>query len=125
VKSRKKIGVSKPLIVTDEGVIKAGLLTPIIASLKEAGLPYAIYDRVVANPPLNCVAGATEMYRKEHCDGLIAVGGGSSMDTAKAAGVEISHGEPVINYECAEGKKRTDKTYSKTDYHTHYRRYRQ
>jgi choline dehydrogenase len=95
--------------VTDTGVVKAGLLEPVTASLKEAGLTCAVYDCVVANPPLDCVAGATEMYLKENCDGLIAVGGGSSMDTAKAAGVEIAHGEPVLNYECAEGKKELTK----------------
>jgi choline dehydrogenase len=106
---QKKLGVSKPLIVTDTGVVKAGLLEPVTASLKEAGLTCAVYDCVVANPPLDCVAGATEMYLKENCDGLIAVGGGSSMDTAKAAGVEIAHGEPVLNYECAEGKKELTK----------------
>jgi choline dehydrogenase len=74
---QKKLGVSKPLIVTDTGVVKAGLLEPVTASLKEAGLTCAVYDCVVANPPLDCVAGATEMYLKENCDGLIAVGGGN------------------------------------------------
>jgi choline dehydrogenase len=102
---QKYLGVSKPLVVTDSGVIKAGLIDLVTASLKEAGLDYAVYDRVVANPHLDCVAGATEMYQNKACDGLIAVGGGSSMDTAKAAGVEITHGEPVLAYECAEGKK--------------------
>ncbi|MBO8137078.1 MAG: iron-containing alcohol dehydrogenase [Desulfotomaculum sp.] len=108
-KEVKKLGVSKPLIVTDQGVLNAGLVNPVIDSLKKAGLPYALYDKVIPNPDLECVAKGTEMYKAEGCDGLIAVGGGSSMDTAKAVGVEISHGEPVLEYECAEGKKTLSK----------------
>lgn len=99
------LGVKKPLIVTDEGVIKAGLLDQVLQPLKEARVEYEIYDEVIFNPPLKTVAGGTERFHKHNCDGLVAVGGGSSMDTAKAIGVEIVHDEPVLEYECAEGKK--------------------
>jgi len=101
--------VKKPLIVTDEGVVKAGLLDQVLQPLKDAAVDYEIYDEVVFNPPLKTVANGTERYRKHNCDGFIAVGGGSSMDTAKAIGVEISHNEPVLEYECAEGKKELTK----------------
>ncbi len=101
----KNLGVEKPLIVTDPGVVRAGLLQPVEQSLKDAGVPYALYDQVVANPPLEVVAAGTKVYRDNGCDGLIAVGGGSAMDTAKAVGVEVVHNAPVLEYECAEGKK--------------------
>ncbi|MCW3489061.1 iron-containing alcohol dehydrogenase [Dethiobacter alkaliphilus] len=101
----KKLGVKKPMVVTDQGVINAGILDPVEASLKAANVPYIVYDGVVANPPLEVVANGTALYEQENCDGLIAVGGGSSMDTAKAIGVEVVHGESVLEYECAEGKK--------------------
>ena len=103
------LGVKKPLIVTDQGVVSAGLLDMVIKPLKDASVSHVIYDQVVFNPPLATVAAGTEMYQKNSCDGLVAVGGGSSMDCAKAIGVEIAHGEPVLEYECAEGKKELSK----------------
>jgi len=103
------LGVKKPLIVTDQGVIKAGLLDMVVKPLKDAGVDYVLYGQVVFNPPLATVAAGTEMYQQNGCDGLVAVGGGSSMDCAKAIGVEIAHGEPVLEYECAEGKKELSK----------------
>ncbi|ACB85621.1 iron-containing alcohol dehydrogenase [Natranaerobius thermophilus] len=101
----KELNVSKPIIVADKGVIDAGLIKPIEESLNEAGIPYAVYDGVEADPDLEIVANGTKAYKKENCDGMIAVGGGSSMDTAKAMGLEISHDGPVVEYEAAEGKK--------------------
>ncbi len=103
------LGVKKPLIVTDQGVVKAGLLNMIIKPLKDASVSHIIYDQVVFNPLLATVAAGTEIYQKNDCDGIVALGGGSSMDCAKAIGVEIAHGEPVLEYECAEGKKELSK----------------
>lgn len=99
------LGITKPLVVTDAGVIKAGILDKVVAPLEAAGIKYVLYDRVVYNPPLDVVAAGTRMYMDSNCDGLIAVGGGSPMDAAKAIGVEVVHGESVLAYECAEGKK--------------------
>ncbi len=103
------LGVKKPLIVTDQGVVKAGLLDRVVDPLKNASVNYVIYDEVVFNPPLATVAAGTDLYKKNSCDGLVALGGGSAMDCAKAIGVEIAHGEPVLEYECAEGKKELSK----------------
>jgi len=101
----KKLGVSKVLLVTDPGVRRVGLIDPVVASLKEAQIEVVIFDRVEPNPSIYVVADGTKVYLDENCDGLVAVGGGSSMDTAKAIGVEVVHGEPVLEYEAAEGKK--------------------
>ena len=101
----ENLGVKKPMIVADQGVVNAGLVKPIQESLDAAKTEYVLYDGVVANPPLVVVANGSAVYREKGCDGMIAVGGGSSMDTAKAIGVEIAHEGPVLDYECAEGKK--------------------
>ena len=103
------LGIKKPLLITDQGVVKAGLLDSVIRPLQENAINYVLYDEVVFNPPLATVATGTEKYLSQGCDGLVAVGGGSAMDTAKAIGVEIAHGEPVLEYECAEGKKELSK----------------
>jgi choline dehydrogenase len=105
----KNLGVSKVLLVTDPGVRKVGLVEPVLISLQEARIDVVIFDEVEPNPSIHVVARGTEMYLKNKCDGLVAVGGGSSMDTAKAIGVEVVHGEPVLNYEAAEGKKPLEK----------------
>lgn len=101
----KKLGVKRVLLVTDPGVQKVGLTEPVIKSLRESDIHVAIFDQVEPNPSIHTVAKGTAMYLENGCDGLVAVGGGSSMDTAKAIGVEVVHGEPVLNYEAAEGKK--------------------
>lgn len=101
----KNLGVSKVLLVTDPGVRKAGLTEPVIDSLKKAQIDFVIFDEVEPNPSIHIVAKGTARYVENQCDGLVAIGGGSSMDTAKAIGVEVVHGEPVLNYECTEGKK--------------------
>lgn len=74
------------LIITDGGIMKLGLTRRLEKALKEAGIPYTIYDKTVANPTTVNVREALELYHKEGCDAIIGFGGGSSMDCAKAAG---------------------------------------
>ncbi len=81
----KAMGGTKCLVVTDSGVIRAGLVAPILESLDKAGLPYVIYDGVLPNPPDYTCLEAAEKLKSEHCDCTLAIGGGSSIDTAKAA----------------------------------------
>lgn len=95
--------ISKPLIVTDKGVVEAGLIEKVVAVLEKNSLPYALFQDVVANPFISTVAAGTTCYQEQECDGLIAVGGGSSMDTAKGIGVEVTHGGSILEYEY--GKK--------------------
>lgn len=97
------LGVTKPLIVTDPGVVKAGILDRIRKVLTEAGISHGVFDQVVPNPSIYTVADAHEVYRREGCDGLIGLGGGSSIDTAKAVGVEATHEGSILDYEV--GKK--------------------
>lgn len=74
------------LIITDGGIMKLGLTRRLEKALKEAGIPYTIYDKTVANPTTVNVRAALELYHKEGCDAIIGFGGGSSMDCAKAVG---------------------------------------
>ena len=74
------------LIITDSGIMNLGLTRRLEKALKEAGIPYTIYDKTVANPTTVNVREALELYHKEGCDAIIGFGGGSSMDCAKAVG---------------------------------------
>jgi choline dehydrogenase len=101
----KKLGVSKALLVTDPGIYNAGVVDPVIKNLKEEGIEVVLFNKVEPNPPVRLVAEGSSLYEKEGCNGLVAVGGGSSMDTAKAIGVEATHQGSILDYEAAEGKK--------------------
>ncbi len=97
----KALGMKRPLIVTDLGVVKVGLLDRAIAPLKAANLDYVVFDEVEPNPPIMLVDEGADLYRREECDGLIGLGGGSSMDTAKSIGVVAANGGSILAYEWA------------------------
>ena len=78
------------LIITDGGIMTLGLTRRLEKALKEAGIPYTIYDKTVANPTTVNVREALELYHKEGCDAIIGFGGGSSMDCAKATAARIA-----------------------------------
>ncbi len=85
----QKKSIESVMIVTDSGVRKLGLICFLQKTLSEAGISYCIYDRTVANPTIWNVEEAREMYLSHGAQALIAFGGGSSMDCAKAAGARI------------------------------------
>jgi choline dehydrogenase len=91
----EELGVTRPMLVTDGGVKAAGIADRALAHLNDA----ALFDGVYPNPDLELVARGSALYRDEGCDGLVALGGGSSMDTAKSIGVEIMHGGSIVEYE--------------------------
>ena len=94
-----QLGMRRPLLVTDAGVKAAGLLEVALDSLRKSDVEPVVFDKVRANPPVELVdAGAAE-YRKQGCDGLVAIGGGSSMDTAKGIGVVAVHDGSIVDYE--------------------------
>ncbi len=95
----KGLGIKRSLIVTDSGLVKAGLLERLTAPLRAANLDYVVFDEVVPNPAIALVDQAAEIYQRERCDGLIALGGGSVMDTAKAVGVVAANGGSISGYE--------------------------
>ncbi len=99
------LGLKKPLLVTLPPMIACGLVAKVEAPLKEAGIDYVIFDGIKGEPTCEDIAAGSKTYRENGCDGFIAVGGGAAIDSAKAIGVEIAEGGPVLDYECAEGKK--------------------
>ena len=86
------------LIVTDEGVTNAGILSKTVEPLKNAQIDSAIFDAVQPNPTDLSVLEGLEVYRAEGCDVVIAVGGGSVMDAAKAIRILTTHEPPLENY---------------------------
>lgn len=84
-------GFSKPLIVTDPGLMKLNLLDGLFASIEENGYSYALYDEVVPNPTIENIEAAVKIYTDNACDCVIAFGGGSSMDCAKIAAARVAH----------------------------------
>lgn len=98
----KALGLKRPLVVTDPGIVKAGLLDRAVASLKAANIEYATFEHCAPNPPIALVDEGAAVYQQESCDGLIGIGGGSAMDTAKAIGVLASNGGSIRQYEWAD-----------------------
>lgn len=96
------LGMKRPLIVTDGGIVKAGLLPRATNPLKAAKMDFVVYDKVAANPPIAIVDEGARIYKKEKCDGIIGFGGGSSMDTAKSIGVVATNGGSILKYEWAD-----------------------
>ncbi len=90
---------SKVLLVTDEGIIKAGWLTDVEESLNEAGVPYHVFSNVTPNPRVDEVMKGAEIYRDHGCDIIIAIGGGSPMDCAKGIGMVCSNNMHILEFE--------------------------
>ncbi len=81
------LGVSRPLVVTDPGLMAIGLVQPVLAALESAGLTPFVFDEVREDPPEETVLAAARLARERDVDGVLAVGGGSSMDVAKVVAV--------------------------------------
>jgi 4-hydroxybutyrate dehydrogenase len=96
-----RVGIKRPLIVTDAGVKAAGLLAKVEAAL--TGLPHAVFADTPSNPTEAAVRGAVAIYQAERCDGLIALGGGSAIDCAKGAAIACTHEGPLKTYATIEG----------------------
>lgn len=86
IKENKK---QKPIIVTDKTISKLGLANDLFKSLDEANISYVVYDNVVANPTTDNVNEALSLYKNSGCDSIIAFGGGSPIDCAKALGALV------------------------------------
>ena len=91
----RDLGVTRPLLVTDSGIEAIGLAGKALEQLHDPVLFAGVYP----NPDLELVGRASAQYRDEGCDGLVALGGGSSIDTAKSVGVEVAHGGSIVEYE--------------------------
>src|SRR5690606_15951932 len=87
------IGATKPLVITDKGVRAAGLVDVVLDALAHAGSATPpVYDDVPPDSGTDIVAAIAQVYRSRGCDSLIALGGGSVIDTAKAVNILVSEG---------------------------------
>jgi alcohol dehydrogenase class IV len=97
----ERVGISRPLIVTDAGVKAVGILDKALAALP--GLQVSVFDQTPSNPTEAAVRAAAAVYKQNNCDGLIALGGGSSIDCAKGVAIAATHEGPLKTYATIEG----------------------
>ena len=91
-------GISRILIVTDQGLVRAGICRMVQEKLEAAGIAYAIYDDTVPNPTIQNVEEARQLYLDSQSQAIIALGGGSAMDCAKAAACRIARPRTPVRY---------------------------
>jgi 4-hydroxybutyrate dehydrogenase len=96
-----RIGMRRPLIVSDAGVRVAGVLDRALVAL--GGLSDVVFDQTPSNPTEAAVRAAAALYLSQGCDGLVAVGGGSSIDLAKGVAIAATHDGPLKTYATIEG----------------------
>jgi len=88
-------GVRRPLVLSDAGLVQAGVVAPLLEALRAAGTAPALYDGVAANPTLDNVAQARSAWSSHRCDGLVAIGGGSVIDVGKVLVAGLCSDAPI------------------------------
>jgi len=91
------LGLARPLVVTDRGVADCGVLDEVLAHL-ENRKDVAVFDRIPGNPTIEAVELAVAEYQSRSCDGIVAIGGGSVLDAAKAVALLATHPAPIERY---------------------------
>ena len=92
----ERLGIKRPLIVTDRGVVAAGVIAHVLEHLR--GVVHALYDGTPSNPTETAVEEAVTVYRAHEADGLVAIGGGSSIDLAKGVAILANHAGNLATY---------------------------
>jgi len=95
----RKLGVKQGLIVTDEVLLKLGILDNIKQALSQAKVQFTVYSGVFTEPTVEFVQDGLKTYKENGCDFLLAVGGGSAIDTAKAIAVMATNGGAIEDYQ--------------------------
>ena len=98
----KKLGIAHPMLVTDRGVVAAGIAARVLETIGSATRT-TVWDGTPPNPTEDAVMTAAQVYRDSGCDGLVAVGGGSSIDLAKAVALITTHPGELLQYAAVEG----------------------
>lgn len=93
----KDNAIGKVCIVTDKGLEKAGIIDIVTTILRKADIPYVIYDQVRPNPTIDIVEQGVKLYELEKAQGLLALGGGSPIDTAKLIGARLARPDKPLN----------------------------
>jgi len=97
-----RLGIRRPLVVTDAGVRAAGVLERVTAQLG-AGREFVVFDGTPSNPTERAMRAAVALYAEHRCDGIVAVGGGSPIDLAKGVAVCATHEGPLKSFAAIEG----------------------
>jgi 4-hydroxybutyrate dehydrogenase len=97
----QRVGIQRPLIITDAGIKAAGILQTALACLPD--LPVQVFDQTPSNPTEAAVRAAAQLFTQHQCDGLIALGGGSSIDCAKGVAIAATHPGALKTYATIEG----------------------
>lgn len=95
----KNYGARKVLLVTDPGIVAAGWTGEVLTFLAEAGVEYAVFSSVTSNPKADEVMAGAEVYRREGCNAIVAVGGGSPIDCAKGIGIVSANKKDILAFE--------------------------
>ena len=90
-----QLGYNKLLIVTDEVLVKIGLLDKITDRLTELNVAYVVYDGILPDPTYDQVHTGVDILRNNHCDAILAVGGGSPIDASKAIAAQATNDKPL------------------------------
>jgi alcohol dehydrogenase class IV len=100
---KRASAVARTLVVTDSGVLKAGLLRWVVPPLSQAGLKAEVFADVPANPSEATALAALAAYRSLEADSIVALGGGSALDVARAVALLVNHEGPLSRYDAAKG----------------------
>ena len=95
---KEEMGFKKVFVATDKGITAAGIIEKITAGLEAGGMDYQVYDELIPDPTIEIVDEAAEILRKSGADAVLAVGGGSPIDTAKAMCMLQTHEGSVREY---------------------------
>jgi len=95
----KNLGVKKILLVTDPGIVKAGWVSAVEKQIKDSGISHVLFSGISPNPRDDEVMIGSEIYQKESCDMIVAVGGGSPMDCAKGIGIVCINKKHISEFE--------------------------
>ena len=96
-----KLKVKKALIVTDQVLVRLGALDGVKQTLQQSQVPFAVFDAIFTEPTADFVREGLKAYRENRCDFLLAFGGGSAIDTAKAIAVMVNNAGSIADYQGA------------------------
>jgi len=102
----ERLKMTNPLVVSDPGVAKAGLVERARDVLRHAGIAHQLFDRVQLDPTEQDAFDGLDAFRQGKCDGVIAIGGGSPLDAAKLIQLLVTHEPPLSRYDDATGGDR-------------------
>ena len=97
----RDLGIERPLVVTDPGLLALDWMSPLLESLDSAGLAACVFSEIDANPATHHVTSGVEAARRHRADGCVLIGGGSAMDAGKCIALLADNPGDVLDYEDA------------------------